>query len=428
MIQRQTSKKISALGLIVWSCCLVFYLYEFFLRTFVGTVAKSIIADLSLSAEQFALMGAAYYIIYSFMQIPVGYLTDRYGAKRTVIFAMTLCATSLLIFAVANHFLLGLFARLLMGLGSSFGFVTLLVVITNWFPPSSYAMFIGTSQFIGTLGPLLAGGPLISVLKASGLTWRSVFIRISFFGFAFAALMFFLFRNKKQAQSDDIVVVERPKRFLNQLFKLFKNKQAWLVAFYSAVTYEAIDFLGALWGTYYLEARGLPLESAGYSISLGWLGFAIGCPLTTLLSGKIKKRKPVLISCSILGLLSTILLNYFHLPLWCYPIILFCIGIAASSLNLAIVIMIEHVEISVKALALGFNNGILVLFGAIVPIATSFLINLPKNQPAVPSDFISAFTVLPAMYVASCILSIFFIKETFCRPQKGVIHLHPKQL
>lgn len=415
-------KNISIAGLIVWVCCLVFYLYEFFLRTFVGTMAKSIIHDLSLNSEQFALMGAAYYITYSLMQLPVSYLTNRFGAKKTVIFASVLCGLSVILFSMVQSFAAGVLARLLMGFGSSFGFVSILIVITNRFPLRYYSTFIGISQFVGTMGPLLAGGPLITALKASGLTWRPLFLRIGFFGIILAVIMLILIRNKTRGASSETIFLERPKSLLHQLRALFTNRQAWLIAFFSALTYESVDFLGAIWGTYYLQSRGLSLTLAGYTISASWLGFAIGCPLLTFISDRMRRRKPVLIFCAILGLVSTLIATYFQLNIQLlYPALFFLIGLSASAQNLGIVTIIENVEISVQSLALGFNNGILILFGAIIPVLSSFLIHLPSKGEATPKTFIGGFSILPVMFAIALVLSIFFIDETFCRRKKGVL-------
>ena len=425
-MSKSTQKKIQLAGIIVWLCSLIFYLYEFFLRTFVGTVAQNIISNLQLTSELFAVMSAAYYITYSMMQLPVGYLTDRFGAKKTIITAMLLCAASLLLFAFSHHFVSALIARFLMGLGSSFGFVSLLIVITNWFPPHMYPTFIGISQFIGTLGPLLAAGPLVTILKATGLGWRALLLRISYVGIIFAALMLFLFRTKRRDVQSDMVVIESPKGILHQLKRLFTNKQAWMITFYSALSYEAVDFLGAMWGTYYLQSRGLSQSLAGYAISSAWLGFAIGCPVITMISDRFKRRKPFLIGCSFVGLTMTTLVTYFQLPAtWIYFVFFFGIGLAASALNLGIVVIIEHVEISIKSLALGFNNGLVILFGAIVPVGTSFLVHLPKEGAPTPSNFIAGFSVLPLMYLVALLLSIFFIEETFCRPKKSFVVVKP---
>lgn len=429
-MQSNSKHKISKLGLLVWTCCLIFYLYEFFLRTFIGTLAKQIITDLSLTAELFSVMGAAYYVAYGLMQLPVGYLTDKFGAKKTIVFAFLLCSASVLMFAFSTGFVMGLIARLLMGLGSSFGFVSLLVVITNWFAQPLHARFIALSQFIGTLGPLLAAGPLTNLMHGLNLGWRALLIRVSIVGFALSFLFLFLIRTKTRSHdTTDIVVLSRPKNIISQLAVLFKNRQAWLVAFYSALTYETIDYLGSTWGTYFLGSRNLSLSEAGYCISAGWLGFAIGCPLITMISEAMHRRKPMLVLCSLIGLFSTFFMIYVPLPAyWLYVAVFFFIGLSTSALNLGITMIIEHVDISVKALALGFNNGMIIIMGAILPVGTSFFIYLPKSGPSKPQDFFVGFSVLPVMYFLATILALFFIKETFCKPQKSLLRVRGREM
>lgn len=58
-----------------------FFIYEFFLRTFIWIVAPQIILDLHLSLESFALIGSAYYIDYAIIQIQVRILANKFRVK-----------------------------------------------------------------------------------------------------------------------------------------------------------------------------------------------------------------------------------------------------------------------------------------------------------------------------------------------------------
>ncbi|WP_235206122.1 MFS transporter [Coxiella burnetii] len=174
---------ISFLGLIIWLIAALFFLYEFFLRTFIGTVAHQIIPDLHLTPESFALIGSAYYIAYAIMQIPVGVLADKFGVKLIMIFAVLVCAVATWLFAQSTGFGFAFFSRFLMGFGSSFAFICLLVIAVTWFPRRYFGFFAGTSQFIGTMGPLLAGGPLVffSQRRTAIGVLCSVLLRLSVF-------------------------------------------------------------------------------------------------------------------------------------------------------------------------------------------------------------------------------------------------------
>ena len=128
----EDKNKLSLLGFIIWFLAALFFLYEFFLRTFVGSLAPQIIPDLHLNAETFALLGSAYYIAYGAMQVPVGILADKFGVKKIMIFATLLCAVATYLFANSTSFGLAFITRMMMGLGSSFAFVCLLVILERY--------------------------------------------------------------------------------------------------------------------------------------------------------------------------------------------------------------------------------------------------------------------------------------------------------
>ena len=78
---QKENRKIIKLGLFIWLLAASFYLYEFFLRTFIGTIVPELTQSLHLNAEQLSIIGSAYYLTYGLMQIPVGMLIDRYGTR-----------------------------------------------------------------------------------------------------------------------------------------------------------------------------------------------------------------------------------------------------------------------------------------------------------------------------------------------------------
>ncbi|MFO8702451.1 hypothetical protein SC603_10180 [Legionella pneumophila serogroup 2] len=66
--------KISLKGLSVWSICAIFFMYEFLLRTVVGTFQTQLMSDLNLTPMTFSLLSSTgYLVIYGVMQIPVSY-------------------------------------------------------------------------------------------------------------------------------------------------------------------------------------------------------------------------------------------------------------------------------------------------------------------------------------------------------------------
>ena len=419
---------LSPLGLIIWGLAALFFLYEFFLRTFVGSVAHQVIPDLKLNAETFSIIGSAYYVAYGIMQVPVGVLVDKFGVKILMVFATLVCVVSTLLFAHATDFITALISRTLMGLGSSFAFVCLLVIAVIWLPKKYFGFFAGTSQFIGTMGPLLAGGPLIALMTKTHQDWRATLSEIGVFGIVLTFLIIILVKNKPRHKKKTLIFLKHQEPLKCRLKRLAKNQQAWAVAFYSGTVYVSMALLGAIWGTEYLQVRGLSQGVAASIISLAWLGYAVGCPLLGALSDMAKRRKPTLIFCSLLGLFTTAGIVYIplHDAHWAYASLFVCLGFAASGQNVGFATIAEHSDASTKATALGLNNAVITLFSALIPPLTSYFIYLSTgvgNNHLTPESFTLAFTIMPILYIGALVISILCIKETYCKPQKEPILL-----
>lgn len=419
---------ISTLGIFIWSLAALFFLYEFFLRTFIGSVAHQIIPDLHLNAETFAILGSAYYVAYGIMQIPVGILADKFGVKILMIFATLTCAAATFGFAKAHTFYSALISRFFMGFGSSFAFICLLVVAVTWFPRKYFGFFAGLSQFIGTMGPLLAGGPLIAFMADYHETWRTALTDISAFGVLLCLLIIIIVKNKPRDQEQPLIFLSMKTPFKIRLLRLAQNNQAWAVALYSAAVYISLALLGAIWGTEYLQSKGLSQVYAGDMISIAWLGYAIGCPLLGAFSDLSQRRKPLLISCGLLGIISTSGILYLNLTenTWIYGVLFFGLGIAASGQNIGFATISEHVDLATRATALGMNNATLTLFGAIFPPIVSYVVYLTTTPGATnlsAKSFVLGLSIMPLLNLASTLIAMIWIKETFCKPQKEAIKL-----
>lgn len=427
MSQIAPRSPISALGLFIWSLTALFFLYEFFLRTFVGSLAHQVIPDLGLSAERFAMIGSAYYLTQGIMQVPVGLLTDKFGVKVILVFACLVCAAATFLFASSTGFTSAFISRALMGFGSSFAFVCLLVVAGTWFPRRFFGFFVGLSQFIGTMGPLLAAGPLIAFMTQAELSWRDALHVVAVVGIVLAVLMLLFVKNKGRDPQDKHIVLKQTPELSSRLSQLFSNKQAWCVAAYSATIYASMALLGAIWGTEYLQVRGLSQAEAANIISISWLGYAAACPILGVFSDIAKRRKPILIFCALLALVATsgiIFLPETHF--WLFGLLFFSLGIAAAGQSLGFATISEHVSPESRASALGLNNGAIMLFSAVIPPITSYFISRNASTEFGQfnvNDFTLGFMVMPVLSFIALMIAWFCIDETFCKPQKEMITL-----
>lgn len=409
------SQSYSVTGFIVWGVCALFFLYEFLLRTVIGTFQHPIMYDLKLTSFKFSLLSTStYLLIYGAMQIPVGVILDRYGLKKPLFVGACLCSLSAVGFAYSNHFYSALFFRMLTGLGSSFGFISLLVAVYEWMPKRNIALLIGLSQFIGTLGPMLAAGPINAIADASAITWRTIFTVLGFVG-VLLSLLILLFVKKCPRKQGSYLLLRRPESIKNNIIHLFSRPQPWVIAFFSAFVYFSIEFLSENDGKIFLFLKGFSSNFSSYMLTIAWLGYALGCPFLGFLSDHFQRRKSIMLGSSVLAVVGIITIVFSRER---YSLIssFFILGIAASGQSVGFATIAEQFKEGYLAVGLGLNNAMITVISAInAPIIGFAIDSIKTTQLASLEDYQVVFYSLIAVACLALFLAIFFIKETFCK-------------
>ncbi len=418
------NQKMSAIGTIIWIICALFFMYEFLLRTILGTFEHPIMHDLHLNLITFAILSStAYQLVYGVMQIPVGIITDKFGLKKTLFLAVIVCSFAVVGFGFASEFPLAIGFRILMGFGSAFGFICLLVAVYDWMPRKYIGLFIGLSQFIGTMGPMLAAGPMNTLANTSGVNWRYIFFALGAIGILIALLVIGIVKNNTDSiQGFRILKKSEPVRY--GLVALMKQPQVWLIAIFSACVYFSIEYLSENSGKAFLMLHGFSSDASSYMLTVSWLGYAIGCPLLGLISDVLSKRKKVMMLSAFCGLVAVILIVYFPVNIVVITIAFFLLGIGASGQSIGFAIMAEQCNNNYLAAGLGLNNAMIMLVtGICAPIVGAIISHLSQGSIISISNYQSAFIVLIAFMFIALIVSSFFIKETFCKSTKETTKL-----
>jgi MFS family permease len=138
------------------------------------TAAHLISADLHLDEAQLGLLFSAFFWTYSLVQIPVGWLAERYGAHRVLAIGLTIWAVATIFVGAAHTFpaLLGL--RLLLGIGESAGFPCVSKLVASVVPVKSLGMANGIVASGYLFGP--AVGTFFGGLLMATYGWRAAFV------------------------------------------------------------------------------------------------------------------------------------------------------------------------------------------------------------------------------------------------------------
>lgn len=429
-MNQKINNKFLFFAIFIWILAILFFFYEYFLRVFLGTIASNIIQDFKITAEQFSIICASYYVIYAIMQPPVGFLVDKFGVRALLSIAAFVCTTGVFWFGFSHSFVSAIVSRMLIGFGSSFAFVSMLVIALNWFDKKYFGFLSGFSQLLGAVGPLLAGAPLAILLNLVHGDWREINFFLGFYGITIGVLIATFVRNKPKGKEVKLIYLDYKGSFFSKVKTIFQRFQNIWIVLYTGFAYVSVPLLAAYWGTSFLQSKGLEKSTAAFIISILWIGYAVGCPLVGKISDKIKRRKPFLIICSFLGLFSTSLLlftsisNVIFLSFLCL-----ILGFSSTSSSLTFAIITENTLKKVHGTALGFNNGSAMIFSAIIPSFASSIIqhSLKSSGKTFAQiehiDFISGLSLMPIAFAASLIIALFFIKETFCRSQVEIIEV-----
>ncbi len=414
----QYERKLNRLGVTIWLICALFFTYEFLLRTVLGTFQYPIMTELSLTPVSFSVMStSAYLLVYGFMQVPVGVITERFGLKSSLIIAVSICSLSSLAFSYVTDFNSAMIIRMLMGLGSSFGFVCLLMAVYNWMPKNTYGLFIGLSQFIGTLGPMIAAGPINSIAMKGNYDWRTIFFSLSVFGIILLVMVLVLVKNAQENLGKPRIITKKM-LVSKSLAQLLSQKQTWLIAIYSALVYFTLEYLSENEGKAFLELKGFSSHFSSYVLTVGWIGYAIGCPFLGLLSDLLKRRKPIMIFCAFSCLLAMVYIIYIPLTKYTLAIAFFMLGMGAGGQSIGFAIMAEQCNKTYLAMGIGFNNAMIALMASIHAPIIGTLLGHHNASTIYIENYYFAFSYIIVLLLLS-FACLFFIKETYCRSTKG---------
>jgi len=175
---------------IIFSISVSLFLISLFYRVSSAIIAVDLSRDLNLRAQDLGLMGAAFFYSFALIQIPLGLILDRIGARMTMLVLNIIGIIGTIIFAQASGLAGGVIGRSLLGIGMAANLMGTLKLLTNWFDLRKFATLSGLALSLGTLGSLAATSPLALLVQTFG--WRISFYLLAGLH-AFLTVCLFLF-------------------------------------------------------------------------------------------------------------------------------------------------------------------------------------------------------------------------------------------
>jgi sugar phosphate permease len=165
-----TVDRVGRRTMVVWLTGVAVYFSAIFHRSSLGVAGIAATERFDISASQLSTFTMLQLLVYAAMQIPVGVLLDRFGARRLLFTGAVLMTLAQFGFAFTGSYPGALAARVFLGIGDAMVFISVLRLIAAWFPPLRNPVVTQVTSVMGQLGALTAAVPLSAALSSLGWT------------------------------------------------------------------------------------------------------------------------------------------------------------------------------------------------------------------------------------------------------------------
>jgi sugar phosphate permease len=412
---------IKGLAVLIFILGTLFYCYEFFIQVAPSVMSDALMRDFAVNATGLGLISGSFYWTYTTLQIPAGLLLDKYGARLILCLVSVLCALGALLFAIAPDVSVAVLGRIFMGAASAFAFTGVIYLVIRWFPTYALATLVGVLQLIGCVGAI--GGESVLAKLLDHFAWRDIMLSLSAIGFVIAVITWLSVRNKPATFVEE--EAGEPYSMTRALGIVLKKPQTWFMSVYAFAVWGPILAFAALWGIPFLGASlHLSARGAANAVAFVWIGIGVGSPLIGWASDAMGRRCILLTISAFIGLASVLVIMYVsHLTMPVLYTLLFVMGLAASGQSLIFGVVKDNNHTNTSGAANGFTNMTVVLGGIILQPVIGKLLDLNWSGVLYHGvriynlqDYRMALLVLPACFLLAVIMSIFFIRETYCKP------------
>ena len=359
----------------VYSLSALAFGYAFFQRVAPSVMVSDLMADFAIGGGMLGVLSALYFYPYVILQIPLGALLDRLGARWLLVIALSFAGVGSILFGAAQNLPMAYLGRMMVGAGSAVGFLGSLALAARWFPPNRFAMLAGMTMFFGMTSGVVAQGPLALFVETFG--WRAAQWNLGLFALALAAIVFFFVRNGPVPRDRSTYVPESWGSIFKSIAKAGSRRDVWSVAFVAAAMSGPMLTLGGLWGTpYVMSAYGLERPQAAFLVSLMLFGWAVAAPFSGWLSDRLQMRKRLLVlACAVMSLSLAVLVFLPNLSIIITVGMLIIAGISGSFMSVTFALVREVVPENLTGSSLGIVNGMTVASGAVLQPVVGFALD-----------------------------------------------------
>lgn len=407
-----------------WGIGALFYLYQFIIRVSPSVFEEEWLVWFSIDTAVLGTIVSMYYFSYSWMQVPLGVLFDKFGPRILISLAGLICSTGLLLIVVSDSIFLAGFARLLMGLGSACGFLGTLKIATLCFPPERIGAIGGITTAFGTLGGIIGGAPLSYL--GSQIGWKGSMIVLSILGLLISLIAWISLAKLHHHASRSL---SHRHLTLGDLFagitKVIKSPYAWKISLFAFCMYTPLSAFADLWAVPFLkDTYGYKKEYAAFVLAFMFVGVILGGFSLDAMIRRYGNERSMVIG-ALGSFFMIVLIIYFPLPDYGLMTALFLAGFFFAPECISFGKVCTVVPDKMEGMAVGFTNMITMFSGFILQPLIGLILKFfnPGEQGihvTVESfHYHVALSIIPICLFIAGLIAIHLKKEAARYPQRG---------
>jgi len=322
--RRETMKRFrvtSATSIVLVMLCIMYFI-TYLDRVNVSTAAAGFGKEFHLSHTEVGLVFSAFAYPYLLFQIIGGWVSDRFGARRTLLFCGAVWGVATLLTGFAGGLISLLAARVLLGFGEGATFPAATSAMARWVAKEKRGFAQGITHAASRIGNAVAPGLIVLVMATWG--WRESFYICGIFSLLWVVVWAFTFtehpKDHPRITSEELAVLPTPKPKAAGVpwGKLFRRMAPVTVVYFC---YGWTLWLFLSWiPQYFLHSYHLDLKKSAIFASVVFLAGVIGDTLGGIVTdwiftrtGSLKRARSWMVSvCMLFCLLSLIPLMFTH--------------------------------------------------------------------------------------------------------------------